>query len=91
MRTYAQKVKFAVMAAHNSILAACVKQTRDANHKRRPALFVTNELVYISTQNISLPKGLAQKLVPKFIGPYCIAEDFHNNSYRIELPADLKR
>ncbi|THG93004.1 hypothetical protein EW026_g8102 [Hermanssonia centrifuga] len=91
VRAYAQKVKFAVMAAHDSILAARVKQTRDANRKRRPAPFALSDLVYISTKNISLPKGLARKLAPKFIGPYRIVEDFHNNSYRIDLPADLKR
>ncbi|KAI0354114.1 hypothetical protein OH77DRAFT_1386728, partial [Trametes cingulata] len=72
VRIYAQKVKAAVMAAHDSIIAARVKQTRDANRRRRPAPFVEGDLVYISTKNISLPKGLARKLAPKYIGPYRI-------------------
>ncbi|OBZ66490.1 Transposon Ty3-I Gag-Pol polyprotein [Grifola frondosa] len=91
VRAYAQKVKYAVMTAHDSILAARVKQTRDANRRRRPAPFDVDDLVYISTTNISLPKGLARKLAPKFIGPYLITKNFGNNSYRIALPSDLKR
>ncbi|KAJ8473319.1 hypothetical protein ONZ51_g7961 [Trametes cubensis] len=91
VRVYAQRVKQAVMAAHDSILAARVKQTRDANRKRRPAPFVEGDLVYVSTKNISLPKGLARKLAPKYIGPYRITKDFGNYSYRIDLPRNLRQ
>ncbi|OBZ70684.1 Transposon Ty3-I Gag-Pol polyprotein [Grifola frondosa] len=91
VRAYAQRMKNAIMAAHDSILAARVKQMRNANRRRQPAPFVDGDLVYISTKNISLPKGLARKLAPKFIGPYKIIRDFKNNSYRIDLPANLKR
>ncbi|KAJ3475626.1 hypothetical protein NLI96_g11717 [Meripilus lineatus] len=91
VRAYAQKVKAAIMAAHDSILASRVKQTRDANRRRRPSPFVKNDLVYVSTKNINLPKGLARKLTPKFMGPYCINKDFGNNSYQLDLPSRLKR
>ncbi|CAL1702709.1 unnamed protein product [Somion occarium] len=91
VRVYAQKMKNTIMAAHDSILAARVKQTRDVNRRRRASPFEKGDLVYLSTKNLSLPKGLARKLVPKFIGPYRITEDFKNNSYRIALPPNLKR
>ncbi|OBZ66142.1 Transposon Ty3-I Gag-Pol polyprotein [Grifola frondosa] len=91
VRAYAQRVKAAIVAAHDSILASRVKQTRDANRRCRPAPFTKDDLVYISTKNISLPKGLARKLAPKFIGPYKIVRDFGNNSYRIDLPSNLRR
>ncbi|KAJ3482856.1 hypothetical protein NLI96_g6704 [Meripilus lineatus] len=91
VRAYAQKVKYAIMAAHDSILSARVKQTRDANRRRRPSPFVKGDLVYVSTKNMSLPRGLARKLIPKFIGPYKILVDYGNNSYQIELSANLKR
>ena len=58
VRAYAQKVKYAVMAAHDSILGARVKQTRDANRKRHPSPFVKGDLVYVSTKNMSLPREL---------------------------------
>ncbi|TFY69679.1 hypothetical protein EVJ58_g270 [Rhodofomes roseus] len=91
VRVYAQKVKYAIMAAHDSIIAARVKQTRDANRRRRPAPFVTGDLVYLSTKNISLPRGLARKLALKYIGPYKILEDYKNNSYKVDLSRNLKR
>ena len=91
VRNFALQKKLAIMSAHDSILSARVKQTRDANRKRRVAPFKQGELVYLSTKNISFAKGLARKLLPKFIGPYKILHDFGNSSFRLELPAHLKR
>lgn len=78
------------MEAHDSILAARVKQTREANRHRRVTPFEENDLVYISTKNISFPKGLARKLIPKYIGPYKILRDLKNHSFQIDLPASLR-
>lgn len=79
------------MAAHDSILAARVKQTRDANRRCRPAPFTNRDLVYVSTKNMALPKSLAQKFIPKYIEPYKIVRDFGNNSYHLDLPSNLWR
>jgi hypothetical protein len=89
VRNFALQQKLALMAAHDSIIAARVKQTRDSNRKRQITPFQVNDLVYLSTQNISFRKGLARKLVPKFIGPYKILEDYNNSSFKLELPPDL--
>jgi transposase InsO family protein len=56
---FAQRVKHALMTAHDSLIAARVKQTRDANRHRRPVPFKEEDLVYISTKNLALKKGLA--------------------------------
>jgi hypothetical protein len=77
--------RLAIMAAHDAILAARVKQ------KRQPAPFEKGDLVYLSTKNIKFEKGLARKLIPKFIGPYLIIKDYSNSSFRIELPENLKQ
>lgn len=47
--------------------------------------------MHIPTKNISFPKGLARKLIPKYIGPYKILNDFKNQSFQIELPSHLKQ
>ncbi|KAL7284496.1 hypothetical protein ACG7TL_001787 [Trametes sanguinea] len=91
VRAYAQRVKQAIIAAHDSILAARTKQVRDANRKRRPVPFTTGDLVYLSTKNLSLPKGMARKLAPKFIGPYKIVKDYGNNSFKLDLPSVLRQ
>ncbi|GAW07457.1 gag-pol polyprotein [Lentinula edodes] len=74
------------MAAHDSILKARVKQTRAANRKRRFDPFKEEDLVYVSTKNLTFEKGLARKLIPKYIGPFKITKDFGNHSFRVSLP-----
>ena len=48
--------------------------------------------VYLSMQNLALPKDRARKLVPKFIGPYTVKE-VHNaaSTVTLELPEELMR
>jgi hypothetical protein len=91
VREFAKKKKLALMSAHDSIIAARVKQTRDANRKRQIVPFKKGDFVYLSTKNITFEKGLARKLIPKFIGPYRIIQDFNNQSFQLELPTHLKR
>jgi RNase H-like domain found in reverse transcriptase/Integrase zinc binding domain len=91
VREFARKKKIALMSAHDSIIGSRVKQTRDANRKRQIVPFKNGDFVYLSTKNITFSKGLARKLIPKFIGPYKIIQDFNNQSFRIELPTHLKR
>lgn len=49
VRNFALQQRLALMQAHNSILSVHVKQTRDANWRRRPCPFVEGDLVYVST------------------------------------------
>lgn len=82
VRAFAQKVKNAVVAAHDSIIAARVKQTRDANRRRRPAPFMDGDLVYVSTANISqidLPANLRRRGIHNV---------FHASRLRIHVPND---
>jgi hypothetical protein len=47
-------------------------------------------MVYLSTKNLSLPKGRASKLCPKFVGPYKVLKALHDSSnYELELPPEL--
>lgn len=70
VRVFVQRMKDAIMDAHDSIIASRVKNTSLANRKRMESPFVKGDLVYLSTENLSLPKGRARKLAPKFIGPF---------------------
>ena len=81
MCVFAQHMKHAVMSMHNAILGTHVKQTRNTNRKWQLSPFIKGDLIYVSTENMSLPKGLAQKLVPKYIGLYKVVNDYKNNSY----------
>ncbi|KDQ05536.1 hypothetical protein BOTBODRAFT_77735, partial [Botryobasidium botryosum FD-172 SS1] len=72
VRVFAQRMRDAIISAHDAILEARVKQTRQANKHRKQAPFELNDLVYLSTKNLKLPKQRARKLVPKYIGPFPI-------------------
>ena len=91
VREFAQKKKLALIAAHDSIIGARVKQAHDANRKRQVVPFKEGDFAYLSTKNITFAKGLARKLIPKYIGPYRIIRDYNNQSFRLELPTHLKK
>jgi hypothetical protein len=91
IRKFALRTKLALMEAHDSILEARIKQTRDANQKRQPVPFQNGDLVYLSSKNISFPRGLARKLIPKYLGPHRILKDFDNSSFQLDLSPPLKR
>ncbi|KZV87925.1 hypothetical protein EXIGLDRAFT_589713, partial [Exidia glandulosa HHB12029] len=71
---FVEMMRETLFAAHDRIIAARVRQTEQANRKRQPAPFKENDLVYLSTKNLRLPKHTARKLVPKYIGPFRIAK-----------------
>jgi hypothetical protein len=80
------------MAAHDAILEHRIDQTFHANRKRRESkIYAVDDRVYLSTQNLTLPKGRARKLVPWYIGPYRVTEAHNKGStVTLELPDDLK-
>jgi hypothetical protein len=93
VQAFANQARWNLMAAHDAIIERRVKQTHHANKLRKDApSYEVGDLVFLSTKNISIPKGRARKLVPRFIGPYKITA-VHNDSSNVslELPEDLKR
>ncbi|KAG6805747.1 hypothetical protein H0H92_014169, partial [Tricholoma furcatifolium] len=67
IRDFARQALMNLASAHDSIIEARVFQTRNANKRRgeEPAL-QKGSLVYLSTENLNLPKGRARKLCPKW-------------------------
>ena len=52
--------------------------------------YLPGDFVYLSTRNLTLPKGRAKKLQPKYIGPYKVVEAHTAASaVRLELPPEL--
>ena len=48
------------------------------------------DFVYLSTKNLTLHKGRARKLQPKYIGPYKVVEvHTATSTVRLELPSEL--
>ena len=77
---------------HNAIIESRVQQTHYANQRRcEDESFIAGDLVYVSTADLSLPKGRATKLLPKYIGPFKILKAHPcTSTYRVELPTLLR-
>lgn len=91
VQVFAQQMKEAIMTAHDAIIEACVGQVVQVNKHRRPASFTKGDLVYLSTKNLSLPKGHTQKLVPKYLGPFRISRVLvEGATYQLDLSDEMK-
>src|ERR1700676_1452144 len=78
--------------AHDAIIKSRVTQTHQVNRKHRPETpFALGDKVYLSTENLNLPKGRSRKLMPKYIGPYKVTKSHPKESrYTLDLPPELK-
>ena len=78
--------------AHGAIIEAQVFQTYYANkcHTTEPKI-AKGDLVFLSTKNLNLPTGHAQKLCPKFIRTYKVLKaKLGTSTYTLELPMALQ-
>src|SRR6266481_1442286 len=91
VQQFVQQVQLNLMMVHNAIIKSRVVQAHNVNHHRRPGeLHSPGDLVYLSTKNLSLPKGRAKKLVPRYIGLYKVVEAHTSVSMvTLELPPEL--
>ena len=77
--------------AHDAIIESRVVQSHHANHQRTSGVkYSPRDFVYLSTKNLTLPKGRAKKLQPKYIGPYKVVKA-HTvaSTVMLELPPEL--
>ena len=78
--------------AYDAIIQHCVFQKFHADkHRRADPKIAQGDKVYLSTKDLSLPKGRASKFLPKFIGPYLVLDANPAKSiYRLDLANELK-
>ena len=85
-------MKDTIMSAHDAIIAFRIQHTIQANRKRQIADYKEGDLVYLSTKNISLPKGRARKLSPKYLRPFPITKVLKEGAtYQLELSEELTK
>jgi len=91
VRTSAQQALQNLAAAHDAIIASHVVQRHYSNACRHQEPTIKEgDLVYLATKNLSLPKGQASKLMPKYVGPYKVLQAYPETSnYMLELPIEL--
>ncbi len=92
VKAFATQALINLAQAYDVIIENRVFQTHHANKQRSSKPVIRkNNLVYLATKNLNLPKGCTQKLCPKFIGPYKVDEAHPESStYTLQLPKALQ-
>ena len=91
VKQFMLQAKWDLMAGHDTIITNHVQQTFHANKKRHASdPYHVGDHMYLSTQNLTLPKGRVRKLVPKYIGPYKVVKA-HNEASTVTLKLPLAR
>jgi hypothetical protein len=90
---FAARASMNIDAVRDAIIASRVFQTHHANKRQREEpILKEGDQVYLSTENLNLPKGRAHKLLPKYIGPYSIIKaNAHTSNYQLDLPPELAK
>ena len=89
VKQFALQEKWDLMVTHDVIIANRIQQMFHADKKRQASdLYHVGDHVYLSTQNLTLPKGRVRKLVPKYIGPYKVVKA-HNEASTVTLELPL--
>jgi len=91
VKTFTQNALKNMTLAHDTLIKDRIFQRgyTDKKQHREPEIKI-NDLVYLSTKNIAMPKGRASKLVLKYVGPYKITKAIPSTSnYELELPMEL--
>ena len=87
---FVENMKDVIMSVHNVIITSRIQQTTHANRKRLPTTYREGDLVYLSTKNISIPKGRARKLAPKYLGLFLIMKVIKEGAtYQLGLSDEL--
>jgi hypothetical protein len=91
VKKFVNAAKENLNAALDAIIERRVYQTHSANkHRRTGDMYQVGDLVYLSSKNLSFPKGRARKLIPKYIGPFkIIRAHSEKSSYTLELSPEM--
>ena len=92
IKQFTQQALWNLIDVHNTILEHRVMQTHYSNKHWGPSvIYLENDMVYLSTKNLALPRGQARKLMLRFLGPYRVLKAMnHSLNVTLELPPELK-
>ncbi|KAJ9529338.1 hypothetical protein QJQ45_013665 [Haematococcus lacustris] len=89
--SYATWWQEAVAKAKLCMQAAQQRQAAYANQDRRDVHYKVGQMVLLSTKNMRLKPGKAQKLLPRFVGPFKVLDLVGQVAVNLQLPASMSR
>ena len=92
VKQFAQQAVWNLLDAHDAIIEHRIEQMHYSNKHHTPGIeYQINDLVYLLTRKLALPKHRACKLMPKFIRPYKVLKVMNDSlNVTIELPQEFK-
>ena len=86
-----EAIREAITKAKANIAAAQERQRKNANLRRREApTFAPGDRVLLSTKDMELQFVPAEKLGPKYIGPFKVLQKMGPVTYKLEFPKSMK-
>jgi transposase InsO family protein len=89
---FQSRIQDALASAKRALISAQDRQRISANRRRRAVKFEVGEFVLLSTKNLKYTRGLARKLLPRFVGPFEVARTIDKGSEtvaaQLHLPPD---
>ena len=87
---FAQRMTQIMEKAKIRLEAARQRAMQIANPGRRDSVFSVGDQVLLSSRNIAMKTPGSNKLLPKYLGPFKVAEVLSPVSYRLELPTSMR-
>lgn len=87
---YVENIHKAMRTARQLLKEAQNKQKMYADSKRRDQSFQPGDLVLLSTANLRLKVPGAQKLLPRYVGPFAVEKQVGRNAYKLTLPSSMR-
>lgn len=87
---FATRMRDIVAKAKERLELARQRAMRISNPSRREAIFKVGDRVLLSSRNIAMKTPGTNKLLPKYVGPFPVAEVLSPVTYRLDLPASMK-
>jgi hypothetical protein len=86
----AKRIQTVVSDAKKCLETAQQRQKAYADRFRRDFEFAVGSQVLLSTKHINVKMKGTSKLLPRWVGPFKVAEKISSVAYRLDLPASLK-
>ena len=81
------RLEVALRRGQDAAAEAQIRMTAQLDKHRRPSPFKVGDLVYLSTNNLTVTPGDSSKFTERFVGPFRILElRGHNNAAKLDLP-----
>lgn len=87
---FAEHMRKCLSDAKTALIVAQDRQKQAYDAGRRPQTFQVGQDVLLRTINLNWKTAVAQKLMPKYVGPFRVVERVGELAYKLQLPPSMR-